>query len=188
NQGHAASGGPHRFENGDVAILFHDEEDQRRDDVEGRDNDYQTDRQRNRDLLECQRRKERTVRLAPVLSKVISSEDVGNRPGDRRGAVDIVDPELDEVDLTPVEESPGEIDRDEPERAVELVEPEAEDAGNAKAWQFGHQAEWRQRALRRDEGDRGADLDAEALGQILAAGYTVRRRGRATRPEPPDAP
>ena len=91
----------HRLEDRDVAALLHHEQHQRRDDVERRDHDDQADRDRDRHLLEPQRREQRLVHVGPVLRQVVGPERRRNVVGDLLRREHVVDAELDEVGLRP---------------------------------------------------------------------------------------
>jgi hypothetical protein len=62
------------------------------------------------------------------------------RSGNPQRGVDVVDAELDEVGLRPAEKALRDLERDEAGRRVELVQPEAEHAGDAKTPGPGDQA------------------------------------------------
>ncbi len=65
---------PHRLQDRDVAALLPHEKNERRDDVERTDHDDQPDRDRDRHLLEPERREEGPIQLGPVFADVFGTE------------------------------------------------------------------------------------------------------------------
>ena len=99
--GHAPRARAHRLEDRDVAVLLHDQQDQRRDDVERGDHHDEPDGQRDGDLLERQRLRRATgsCRSSPA-ARYWSPETRGDRLRDLRRREDVVDAQLDQVDLS----------------------------------------------------------------------------------------
>ena len=126
-------------------MLLHDEEDERRDDVQRRDHDDEADCQRDGHLLEAERGEERLVHLGPVLRHVVRSEPIGNRRGNPRRRVDVVDAQLNQIDVRLAEEPLRHVEREEAVGGIELVEAEAEEAGDAQAARTRQQPRGRQR-------------------------------------------
>ena len=137
----------HRLEDADVAALLHDQQDERRDDVERGDRHDQADGDRDDHLLEPQRREERPVHVGPVLHPVVGAERRGNAIGNRRRLVGVEHLHLDQVGRL-VHQPLGDRDRDETRRGVVVVQAKAEDARDAEPARARHPSHRRERALR----------------------------------------
>ena len=142
-------------------------------------------------LLEPQGGEQRLVQLAPVLGEVLGPEGIGDGARHRGGILEILDPQLHEVDAVLVEQSAGHLEGDEAVGAVILPPPQVEDADHLKTLRPRYQPHRRRNhPLRRQHRDGVADRSAQGARQVLADDHSaedaVARLGQRREAAPPD--
>ena len=161
----------HGAQDGDVARLVAHQQDQPRDDVQGRHHDDQAEDQEHDVPLHLQRPEEGSVALAPVGEEhraLGRHLEVGPHRAHRLGIVEV---DLDQADIgVPVEEGLGLGERHEHEGRVELGHADLEDRLDGVALGARRRAERRRGPLGGQQVDLVAGLDAEGFGQAPADG------------------
>jgi len=164
----------HGHEDSDVAGFFHDHHGERDEDVEGGDEDDQSDGNEGDEALEAEGVEQRLVLLHPVggHEAAAGSGLIGGffeRIRDLGCEVDVVELELDDGDdVAEAEEGLGLVEADEGPGRIVIVETGVEDADDAEANVLGNHAEGSEFALGRSDEHDGVDGGADFLGEIAA--------------------
>ncbi len=136
--------GSHGHENGDIAVLFHNEHDQDHQNIQcGNDLD-QADGDNADNFFEFEGVQQRMVLIHPGGGDELWTDSIFGRAGDRGCFEDIVETKFDDIDdVVQVEHLLGGGERGEGPSGIEVAEARFEDAGHAESEETGNGAERR---------------------------------------------